>query len=94
MGSQVESDPDNNCSAAREVVVTAPIAPVTAPDLMVTLSPRSANNVAPSTTITLSALVTNAGDTNSTATTLRWYRSADNSLDRNRRYGDRNEYRH
>ena len=66
----------NNCSAALEVVVIAP-------ELMVTLNPRSANNVAPSASITLSALVSNVGDANSPTTTLRWYRSADNSLDRN-----------
>ena len=77
-----ESNTDNNCSEASEVVVTAPIAPVTAPELVVTLS-ASKTTVAPSETINLSTLITNAGDGDSTATTLRWYRSADSSLDRN-----------
>ena len=70
-----ESDPDNNCSDAREVVVTVP-------DLVVTLN-ASRTTVARSATITLSALITNAGDGDATAITLRWYRSADNTLDTN-----------
>ena len=70
-----ESDPDNNCSDAREVVVTVP-------DLVATLS--ASRTTAPrSATITLSALITNAGDGDATASTLRWYLSADNTLDTN-----------
>ena len=70
-----ENNTDNNCSEASEVVVTAP-------ELVVTLS-ASRTTVAPSETINLSTLITNAGDGDSTATTLRWYRSANSSLDRN-----------
>ena len=54
----------------------------TAPDLIVTLSPSS-TNVVPSTTITLSVLISNVGDGDSSAITLRWYVSADNTLDTN-----------
>ena len=65
----------NNCSSALELVVTIP-------DLMVNLS-ASRTNVVTSSTINLSALITNAGDGSSTTTTMRWYVSTDRALDTN-----------
>ena len=69
-----EVDTDDNCSPAVEVAVVVP-------SLTVALS-ASSSTAPPSQEITLTALISNAGGGNSDATTLHWYRSADNSLDK------------
>ena len=66
-----ESDASNNCSAAVRVEVVE-----LAPDLAVSGSVDDANPVAGGP-LTLSATVMNAGDGSSSATTLRYLRSAD-----------------
>ena len=70
-----EIDTADNCSPAVEVAVVVP-------SLTVALS-ASSSTAPPSQEITLTALISNAGGGDSDATTLRWYRSADNSLDKN-----------
>ena len=71
-----ESDTTNNCSAAVQVDVEDPVYP----DLQV--GSPSVNDGSPETggSFTLSATVTNAGDGESPATTLRYYRSADATI--------------
>ena len=72
----LESNTMNNCSPGARVVVT--VRPV--PDLSVTISASSAD-VAPSGMLTLTATVSNTGTGASPETTLRWYRSDDNTLE-------------
>ena len=62
------------------------------PDLVVTLS-ASSTSVAPSNTITLRARVWNTGARSSSASTLRWYFSADSALDTNADTSDGDRYR-
>ena len=71
-----ESDTTDNCSASVQVTVS----PSTSPDLEV--ETPSVNNASPRTgaSFTLSATVTNAGDEESEETTLRYYRSTDNTI--------------
>ena len=71
-----ESDTTNNCSGSVQVTVS----PSTSPDLEV--ETPSVNNASPRTgaSFTLSATVTNAGDEESEETTLRYYRSTDNTI--------------
>ena len=71
-----ESDTTNNCSSSVQVVVSEP-EPETSPDLMV--GSASVDDSSPETgaSFTLSATVSNAGDGESVATTLRYYRSTD-----------------
>ena len=71
-----ESDTTNNCSAAVQVDVEEPVYP----DLEV--GTPSVNDSSPETGgwFTLSATVTNVGDGESPATTLRYYRSADATI--------------
>ena len=71
-----ESDPNDNCSSAVRVVITAP-------ELIVTNMMVSRTNVAPSAMITLTATVSNTGARSSDASTLRWYRSTDSTIDTN-----------
>ena len=74
-----ESDTTNNCSGSVQVTVSAP--PVqTNPDL--TVGSPSVNDSSPETggSFTLSAMVTNSGDAQAAATTLRYYRSTDATI--------------
>ena len=72
-----ESDTTNNCSASVRVDVEEP---PTQPDLEV--GTPTVDEASPETgaTFTLSATVSNAGDAQSPATTLRYYRSADSTI--------------
>ena len=71
-----ESSTTNNCSSSVQVDVTAP-PPQTSPDL--TVGSPSVDDSSPETggSFTLSATVTNSGDAEAAATTLRYYRSTD-----------------
>ena len=71
-----ESSTTNNCSSSVQVDVTAP-PPQTSPDL--TVGSPSVNDDSPETggSFTLSATVSNSGDAEAAATTLRYYRSTD-----------------
>ena len=71
-----ESDTTNNCSASVRVDVEEP----EQPDLEV--GTPTVDEASPETgaTFTLSATVSNAGDAQSPATTLRYYRSADSTI--------------
>ena len=71
-----ESDTSNNCSASVQVDVEAP----TYPDLSVGLP--SVSDASPETgaSFTLSATVSNQGDGEAPATTLRYYRSTDATI--------------
>ena len=71
-----ESDTTNNCSASVKVDVGNP----TAPDLQV--GTPTASDASPETggSFTLTATVRNAGDGGSSATTLRYFRSADATI--------------
>ena len=71
-----ESDTTNNCSAAVQVDVEEPVYP----DLQV--GSPSVNDGSPETegSFTLSATVTNSGDAEAAATTLRYYRSTDATI--------------
>ena len=71
-----EVDPSNNCSALVSVAV------VSAPDLNLTLS-TSTDTVDPAETISLSVVISNTGDLDAPQSTLRWYRSTDDTLDTN-----------
>ena len=76
-----ESDATDNCSSSVKVDVEDTTPPPTArPDLEV--STPSFSNASPTTgaTFTLSATVTNAGDGDSTASVLRYYRSANSTI--------------
>ena len=68
-----ESDSENNCSAA----VTVTVYP---PDLVVDLPTVSNSNPTAGASFTLSATVRNQGTGESTATTLRYYRSTDGTI--------------
>ena len=73
-----ESDTTNNCSASVKVTVLATSLPLTGrPDLEV--GTPTVNDPTPETgaSITLSATVSNTGDRESPATTLRFYLSTD-----------------
>ena len=71
-----ESDTTNNCSAPVQVGVEAP----TYPDLE--MGTPTVDDTTPETgaSFTLSATVSNAGDGESSATTLRYYRSTDSTI--------------
>ena len=70
-----EAATTNNCSAALTVTVTVP-----APDLSVASASVSDSSPAAGAAFTLSASVRNQGDTASSATTLRYYRSTDATI--------------
>ena len=53
------------------------------PDLIVSTLSVSSTSVAPSEEITLTATIRNTGSRSSTATTLRWYRSTNSTIDTN-----------
>ena len=72
-----ESDTTDNCSSPVQVNVTGPPRP---PDLKVGAPTASEGSLDQGATFMLSATVTNAGDTESAATTLRYYRSADTTI--------------
>ena len=71
-----ESDTTNNCSASVQVDVAMP----QHPDL--TVGSPAVDDASPETggSFALSATVSNAGDGEAPATTLRWYRSADATI--------------
>ena len=71
-----ESDTTNNCSASVQVTVPEP----RHPDLTVTSPSVSERDPAAGAEFTLSATVRNAGDAESEATTLRYYRSTDATI--------------
>ena len=74
-----ESDTTNNCSGSAQV--TVPERPVqTTPDLTVGSPTVDDSSQVVGTTFTLSATVRNDGDGDSTATTLRYYRSTDATI--------------
>ncbi|WP_420634169.1 PKD domain-containing protein [Candidatus Palauibacter sp.] len=73
-----ESDTGDNCSTSVRVDVEAP---TTRPNLGVGTPTVSDRAPVTGTSFTLSATVTNAGDGASAATTLRYYRSADATID-------------
>ena len=72
-----ESDTTNNCSTSRQVEVLDPHRP---PDLVVGSPTVSDDGPVAGEAFTLSATVSNAGDGDSAATTLRYYRSADSTI--------------
>ena len=71
-----ETDTTNNCTGYISLRVQEP----DRPDLTVTQVRASSSPVA-GATFTLSTVVINAGDAESTATTLRYYRSTDSTVD-------------
>ena len=71
-----ETDTTNNCSASVQVTVPQPARP----DLMVTSPSVSDSSPATGAQFTLSATVTNGGDGEAAATTLRYYRSSDATI--------------
>ena len=73
-----EGDISNNCSSGVAVVVAA-LAPD--PELTVINMRASETSVAPSAMLTLTATVSNAGTGASPETTLRWYLSADDTIE-------------
>ena len=77
-----ESDTSNNCSAPVKVDVEdrSVTPPPRHPDLEVETPSVDDANPAPDATFTLSATVTNEGDGESAATTLRYYRSTDATI--------------
>ncbi|MCY3811484.1 MAG: hypothetical protein OXH15_06790 [Gammaproteobacteria bacterium] len=75
-----ESDTADNCSAAVQVDVQAADAP-DAPDLAVSTPTASDGTPEAGASITLSSTVTNDGDADAPATTLRFYSSADATID-------------
>ena len=72
-----ESDTTNNCSGSVTVTVTEP-APQ--PDLVVGSASADDSNLNTGDSFTLSATVSNAGDEQSAASTLRYYRSTDSTI--------------
>ena len=70
-----ESDTSNNCSSAVTVTVV-----VAAPDLVVASPSVSDSSPDAGASFTLSATVTNSGDVQAAATTLRYYRSTDATI--------------
>ena len=76
-----ESDTTNNCSASMEVNVLETLEQTQgSPDLTVGSPTGSNSGPAAGETFTLSATVRNAGDGESAATTLRYYRSTDATI--------------
>ena len=76
-----ESDTANNCSTAVEVTVLVTQVQIQgSPDLEVGTPTVSDAGPAPGGSFTLSATVSNAGDGESAATTLRYYRSTDGTI--------------
>ena len=76
-----ESDTTNNCSASMEVNVLETLEQTQgSPDLTVGSPTVSNSGPAAGETFTLSATVRNAGDGESAATTLRYYRSTDATI--------------
>ena len=73
-----ESDTSNNCSESLRVEVKEP--PPVSPDLMVVSITVSDDSLDAGESFTLSATVSNTGDGESAATTLRYYRSTDASI--------------
>ena len=71
-----ESDTTNNCSRALQVTVDA----TAAPDLIVFRPYHSAGNLVVGTSFTLNATVKNQGSASSGSTTLRYYRSTDDTI--------------
>ena len=70
-----ESSTGNNCSAGVRVTVTS-----ASPDLVVQSVSVSDNTLTPGQSFTLSATVRNQGPGASVATTLRWYRSSNQTI--------------
>ena len=75
-----ESDTTNNCSASAPVEVLRAKRQLAMPDLVVGLPSVSPNRCAPGARFTVSATVSNTGDGQSPATTLRYYRSGDATI--------------
>ena len=71
-----ESSTTDNCSSSVSVMVAVP----PAPNLQVGTPTVDDATLAPGDSFTLSATVTNAGDANAAATTLRYYRSTDATI--------------
>ena len=74
-----ESDTADNCSGSAQVDVEEPAAQST-PDLLVGAPSVNDGSLETGKSFTLSAAVTNAGDRESPATTLRYYRSTDATI--------------
>ena len=74
-----ESDTADNCSGSAQVDVEEPAAQST-PDLLVGAPSVNDGSLETGGSFTLSAAVTNAGDRESPATTLRYYRSTDATI--------------
>ena len=74
-----ESSATNNCSGSVQVVVSEP-EPETSPDLMVGSPTVDDSSPETGASFTLSATVSNAGDGESGATTLHYYRSTDATI--------------
>ena len=72
-----ETNTSNNCSAAVAVKVTEP---PRQPDLVVTAASASEAELSPGEAFDLRATVGNRGGTGASATTLRYYRSADAAI--------------
>ena len=72
-----ETNTSNNCSAAVAVKVTEP---PRQPDLVVTAASASEAELSPGEAFELTATVGNRGGTGASATTLRYYRSADAAI--------------
>ena len=76
-----ESDTNNNCSSSVQVKVLTTQPQISGhPDLVVGSPSVSTDSCAPGTSFTLSATVSNKGDVESAATTLRYYRSGDSTI--------------
>ena len=71
-----ESNTTNNCAAVFKVTLASP-------DLVVRSASVSDSNVAAGDSFTFSATVYNQGDGTASATTLRYYRSTDSTVDTN-----------
>ena len=74
-----ESNTQNNCSAGVEVTVED-----TLPDLVVESPSVSGSNLETGESFTLSVTVRNQGDVTAASTTLRYYRSTDSTILRQR----------
>ena len=74
-----ETDTSNNCSSAVEVTVTGETPPRPA-DLWVQSPDASPDSLIAGQSFTLSVGLYNNGGKDATATTLRWYRSADSTI--------------
>ena len=71
-----ETNADNNCSVSRAVTVGVP-------DLVVSSFIATPANINSGVTVTLSAIVRNSGDGVANSTTLRYYRSSNNTISDN-----------